>query len=486
MQGVLPRGVAGSVFLVAGGFCYERLPRGTWTDRVTVLRTVRGSAHPVAWGVTLSVAGLLLLTLAWWDLRRAVHGDPAGMARVRAASAAWAAPLLLAPPLFSGDGWSYVATGALAGRGWSPYLWTPAALPTPLRSGVAPRWLYTPSPYGPLSLAWGGWPSRVVHDPWVLLTWYRLLSVLSLALLAWAVPVLARRARRDPVDAAALVVASPFVLAHGIGGIHNDLTVAAVVATALALTRKDSWLPGAALVGVAAAVKAPGLVGAVGVVLLSVPDGAGALARLRRSIAVGVVAVAVLLAAGWVTGLGTGWIHALGVPEKEHTELAVTWVLGRWIRTVLVHAGPAGVATAHHLHPAMLAKKLGLVVLVLTAAWVTLVRRLGSPARALAGAALVLLVAVVLSPAGHYWYFFWCLPVLACVPLRRPAYAALVAGVVVLGLTAPADGVLHQKWLMDWAALAVMVLPVAVGLAVLTTEGVLARRSREPTPGQPV
>ena len=475
MQGVLPRGVAGSVLVLAGGFCYERLPRGTWMDRVAVLRTVRGSAHPVAWGVGLSVAGLLLLTWAWWDLRRTVHDDPAGMARVRAASAAWAAPLLRAPPGFSGDGWSYVATGDLAGRGRSPYLWTPAALPTPLRSGVAPRWLFTPSPYGPLSLAWGGWPSHLVHDPWALLTWYRLLSVLSLALLAWAVPVLARRAGRDPVDATALVVASPFVLAHGIGGMHNDLTVAAVVAAALAVTRKDSWLLGAALVGVAAAVKAPGLVGAVGVVLLSVADGSGPLARLRRSIAVGGVAVAVLLAAGWVTGLGTGWIHALGVPEKEHTELAVTWVLGRWIRTVLVHAGPGGVVTAHHLHPAMLAKKLGLVVLVLTAAWVTLVRRVGSPARALSGAGVVLLVAVVLSPAGHYWYFFWCLPVLACVPLRRPACAALIAGIVVLGLTAPADGALHQKWLSDWAALAVMVLPVAVGLAVLAADATFAR-----------
>jgi alpha-1,6-mannosyltransferase len=470
------------VLVVAGGYCYERLPRGTWMDRVTVLRTVRGSAHPVAWGVALSVAGLLLLTWAWWDLRRAVHGDPRGMVRVRTATAAWACPLLLAPPLFSGDGWSYVATGDLAGRGLSPYLWTPAALPLPLQSGVAPRWLFTPSPYGPLALAWGGWPSHLIHDPWALLTWYRLLSVLSLAMLAWAVPVLAKRAGRDPVDAAALVIASPFVLAHGIGGLHNDLTVAAVVAAALAVTRRDSWLLGAALVGVAAAVKAPGLLGAVGVVLLSVAEEAGPLARLRRSVAVGVVAVVVLLAAGWATGLGTGWIHALSVPEKEHTELAVTWVLGRWIRTVLVHAGPAGVSAVHHLHPALLAKKLGLVALVLTAGWVTLLRRNGSRARALSGAGIVLLVAVVLSPAGHYWYFFWCIPVLACVPMRRPAYAALVAVTVVLGLTAPADGVLHRPWLMNWAAFAVLVLPVAVGLAVLAADTVFTRRVHERPP----
>ena len=54
-----------------------------------------------------------------------------------------------------------------------------------------------------------------------------------------------------------------------------------------------------------------------GVVLLSVSPGAGVLARLRRSAAVGAVSVAVLLAAGWMTGLGTGWVHALVVPESE-------------------------------------------------------------------------------------------------------------------------------------------------------------------------
>ena len=107
-----------------------RLPRDTWMDRMPLLWSVRDAPHHLAWGLALSAAGLALLTWAWWDLRGAVRREPAGLSRVRRAAAVWAAPLLLAPPLFSNDGWSYVATGVLTGQGRSPYAWTPAALPT--------------------------------------------------------------------------------------------------------------------------------------------------------------------------------------------------------------------------------------------------------------------------------------------------------------------------------------------------------------------
>jgi alpha-1,6-mannosyltransferase len=435
-------------------------------DHAPILWAVRSSSLAVVLGVGLGLAGLLLLTWAWWDLRGAVRGTAGGVGRIRLATAAWAAPMMLAPPLFSGDGWSYVATGYLAGHGMSPYQWTPAALELPLRSGVALRWLFTPSPYGPLFLGWGGALSRVSVDPWTLLTSYRVLAVLGLALLAWAVPVLARRAGRDPVDATALALASPFVLAQGVGGLHNDLTMAALVAAALAVTRRGGWLPGAVLVGVAAAVKAPGLLAMIGVVLLSVAPDARWPARLRRTAEVGAVVAVTVLVAGWVTGLGTGWIGALTVPESEHTVLALPWVLGRWLHTVLVTAGPLGVSAVHLLHPALLARRAGLALLVLTTAWVLLVRRIGSPARAVSGTGVVLLAAMLLGPEAHYWYFLWCLPLLACAPLGRPAYAALVAAVVTLGLVAPADSALHQLWLLQWAAAAVMVVPVAVGLVV--------------------
>jgi alpha-1,6-mannosyltransferase len=466
VRAVLVRGVAGSVLIAAGGWCYARVPKQTWVDRIAPLWSVRSSAHHLTYGLALSGVGLVLSTWAWWELVRRVRGVHAGLPHVRRAAALWGAPLLLAPPLFSADGWSYVATGDLAGRGLSPYAWTPAALPEPLRSGVSPVWRFTPSPYGPLSLAWGGAFSRVTHEPWVLLTAYRVAAALGLLLLSWTVPVLARRGGRDPVTAAALVLPSPFVLAHGIGGLHNDLVVAALVVAALAVSRPGRWLPGALLVGVAAAVKAPGALAAVGVVLLSLAAGAHWTARVRRAVEVGAVVVGAVLAAGWSTGLGTGWIPALAVPDHEQTVLSVPAVTGRWLRLLLRHAGPAGLRVAHDVHPEILAKRIGLLLLVLLAAVALLRGRLDPPGRAVAGGGAVLLGGVLLSPVVHYWYFLWCLPVLVCAPVGRAARAAVTAGIATLGLIAPADRALHLSWLYDGSAWALLLVPAGVAAYV--------------------
>jgi hypothetical protein len=465
VRGLLVRGAVGSTLLAVGGFCYMRLPRRTWLHGATLLWGVRGSPHRVAIGLALSAIGLLMLTGAWWSLRREARGDLAGLSPVRRAAALWAAPLLLAPPLFSGDGWSYVATGVLTGRGLSPYEWTPAALPVPLRSGVALKWRTTPSPYGPVALAWGGLWSHLTHDPWLMLAAQRLLAVGAVALLAWVVPVLAARAGRNPVDAALIAVASPFALAHGVGGLHNDVVMVALVLAALAVTRRGAWLPGALLVGVAAAVKVPGFLGVSGVVLLSLPAGAGLLGRARRAAAVGAVAAGLVVVAGWLTGVGTGWIGALSVPDAEYTTLSLPAVAGRWTRILLDHAGPTGVAFAHTVHPELLAKRAGLVLVGLTAVLVVLRWRTGTPGRALEGTGLVFLAAVLLSPVVHYWYFLWCVPVLACVPLPRRARAALLAGTVTLGLTAIGDRALDIRWLWETASVAVLLVPVAAALS---------------------
>ena len=223
MRWLLLRGTGGSCLLLVSGLCYARVPAGS-----SVLRLpLRERADHLTVGLWLAFIGLLLLTWAWLGLVRRVAGDPHGVRLVWLAVAAWTAPLLLAPPLFSGDGWSYVAGGYLAGHGYSPYETPPSILSPALRSGVSAMWRGTTSPYGPLPIVWGAAFSKLTADPWLLLFANRLLAFVGLGLLAVSVPALARRAGRDPARATALVVASPFVVAHGIGGLHNDLLVAA-------------------------------------------------------------------------------------------------------------------------------------------------------------------------------------------------------------------------------------------------------------------
>ena len=48
---------------------------------------------------------------------------------------------MVAPPLFSRDGWSYAAQGELTRLGLSPYVWGPGILDGPIIEAVDPRWM---------------------------------------------------------------------------------------------------------------------------------------------------------------------------------------------------------------------------------------------------------------------------------------------------------------------------------------------------------
>lgn len=457
--------------MLVGGLAYARVPRPSWVTALGPLMAVRRAPWALGTGLAIAFVGLALLTWAWWELRSLVVGDPLGVGRVRLAAGAWSLPLLVAPPLFSGDGWSYVATGYLGGHGLSPYVWTPSVLPAALRSGVNAHWLHTPTPYGPLPIAWGGAVSQLTADPWLLLIAYRVLALVGLGLVAWAAPRIARRCGLDPGAASWGAIASPFVIAHGVGGLHNDLLMAGLMLAALAVTHQDRWLLGAVLAGAAAAVKIPGGLIAVGVVLLSLAAGASLVQRLRRTAAVGAVSAATLVGLGWVSGLGIGWVHALWVPLDERTRLSVVQLSGELVRRVLTDVVPAGPTLHGLVHPVRFAAELGALTVAVLAGWLLLRKRTGNEPRVLLGAAGLMFAATLLSPVAHYWYALWCLPLLACVKLSRAQTAAMVAALTILGLTAMADPSLHVTWLSTATAVALLLVPISTWIVVSVRQG---------------
>lgn len=471
----------GSALIALAGLTYQPVPTPSWVKEWAPLAHLRAQPWHTVLGGVVGVAGLVLLTVAWWRLRGAVRGRPDGVRWVRWAVALWSVPLLLAPPLFSGDGWSYVATGYLTGHGFSPYVVGPGILHGAIRSAVSRKWLFTPTPYGPLPLWWGATFSHLTGDPWTLLVLYRILALVGVALAAWAVPRLAVRCGRDAAEASALVVASPFVVAQGIGGLHNDMVMAGLMLAALAVTRRDVWWWGAALVGAAAAVKVTGGLAGVGVVLLSLPAGARLSARVRRAVQVGAVSVAVLVGFGLVTGLGLGWLRGLLVPARERTLLAPTLDLAWHLRGALLHEGAAGRHLLAVVRPMQTVWIVDIAALLGVAAWALLDRRLPGTPRAVTAVGVVLFAATWLSPVLHPWYFLWCLPLLACVRLPRWAEAGLVALVVVLGLTAEADNDLHSQWTMIAAHRLLAVVPVAAAV----TAWCVRRRPRGYPPSFP-
>jgi len=432
------------MLVLVGGWLTASLPRSLWLLHDTPLGAARASETGPHIGLLLVLIGMVLLAHAWFQLWRHCHGR---LALVHRSAVLWSAPMLIAPPLFSRDAWSYAAQGTLASLGISPYQHGPAVLGGAIKQAVDPLWRHTPAPYGPLPLWWGDLLAHHLTNPLFLVFGHRLLACAGVVLLALSVPRLASLGGVDAARASALVLASPVVLVNGLAGLHNDVFMVGLMAAALAAVpaHPRGWLLGAVLAGLAAAVKVPGGMVAVGVVLLSLAPGAALGARLRRTAVVGGVAAAVLLGSGLVTGLGSGWVHALGVPMAATTLSPLTAlgapgrVIGSLLPLVLGGVALARVPT-------------------------------GRADRALLAVGVLYTATVLLLPAVRLWYLLWPLPFLAAVRLRPHSEAAVVGAAVTMGAVAPFSFLPYGVVVWVGAALA-----LAIVLAVHTSVGLRRR-----------
>lgn len=121
-------GLAGTAFLALGGESAGALP-------------VRDLLAPAdvhaALGLVGVYFGVVLLIAAWVLLGRLVRGaEPPTPRDLMLVLAVWAAPLLLAPPLFSRDVYSYLAQGAMVDAHMDVYAQGPpsSAARSPTRS----------------------------------------------------------------------------------------------------------------------------------------------------------------------------------------------------------------------------------------------------------------------------------------------------------------------------------------------------------------
>ena len=420
-------------------------------------------------GLTVVLVGLGMLAAAWLSLCRLLAREdaPGGLELVRQATVLWSLPLLVAPPLFSRDGWSYAAQGVMTQIGVTPYGWGPSILEGPIIEAVDPRWMNTLTPYGPVPLVAGSLAADVTQDPWLLVIAHRVVALVGLALVAWAVPRLAAWTGVRPALASAIAIASPFVVANGVGGLHNDVLMVGLMAAALVVGVERSWLWGVALGGLAAAVKLPGGLVCVPILIASLPAGAAVLERGRRLAAGGAVAVGVLVGLGVVSGLGVGWVHALGVPGVIYTPLSVPTFLGGSLDSL---AGLVGLGLAPHTFADAFRSVASVLALVLIG-WFALRWPTGSRARALQGTAVLVGGFLLTLPVVHLWYLFWVTPFLAALRLPRAASVVVVAVSVVGGMVAPLDSSLHGAW--------VLIIMGSMYVALAATVLLLSRRGRE-------
>ena len=398
--------------------------------------------------------GVAMIVWAWVRLGRDVLGGATSDRQVKVAAAVWAAPLLLSPPLFTRDVYSYLGQGALALRGLDPYLLGPSKLPPgTIADNVHYVWQTTPAPYGPLFIFIAKTMNWLTSDRLALgVIGMRLVLLSGLALLAFVLPRLAYQLGGNSTVTLWLVIANPMIVVHLIGGPHNDLLMIGLLATGTLLVLVRRHAAGIALVTAAMAVKASAgieLPFLVWIWAARLPGSRGA--QLLRA-GVGSLAVfgATFTGITVLSGVGIGWIPALDAPS-----LVVNWLSLPTAAGQLAHAlaSPFGDLSSHPF--IMVCRLLGTGVFLAILARQWWLAREGGPA-AVRCAAIALLWSALLAPATLPWYLTWALVLGAALrwPPRSLAWAVAASTWLVL-CTYPTGEGAFTSWPYQLGVLAV-------------------------------
>jgi alpha-1,6-mannosyltransferase len=370
--------------------------------------------------------GVGMLVWAWLRLGREVLGGTATVEHVQLAGALWTAPVLLSPPLFTRDVYSYLAQGALALRGLDPYQLGPSKLPVgAVADNVHYVWQTTPAPYGPLFLLIAKNMNRLVGEDLILgVIGMRLVLLSGLGLLVYALPRLADQLGGNRAVTLWLVIANPMTVVHLVGGPHNDLLMIGLLAAGTLLVLVHRHVAGIALVTSAMAVKASAGIALPFLVWIwaaRLPGNRRA-QLLRAGSGSLAVFAAVFTAITVVSGVGLGWIPALNAPS-----LIVNWMSLPTAAGELTHALASPFDPLSDRPFIMVCRLLGSVVFLAIFARQWWLARDGGPA-VVHRAALALLWAALLAPATLPWYFTWALVLGAALPWSRRSLRWAVGG----------------------------------------------------------
>ncbi|WP_434444765.1 polyprenol phosphomannose-dependent alpha 1,6 mannosyltransferase MptB [Lentzea sp. E54] len=427
------------------------------------------SARTGAFALGAAIAGAGLVVLAWGLLGRTAPDAH----WLRRTLAWWCGPLLVAPPLFSGDVFSYLAQGEVAARGLDPNVVSPAAgasAEAVARVGV--YWRETPSPYGPLFSTVEGMITRITGgDPVLGIALYRLAAVAGLLLVVWAVPRLARMAGVRERAALWLGVLNPLVLWHLIGGVHNDALMLGLMLSgtviALQALPELKWWPftaGVVLIGLGAQVKLPALVAlAVVGTALARRLGGGWVRFVLAGLGMVAAAVVVSVATSMAGGAGFGWVRALGTPSKINSWMAPTNWPGYLAGAVFgPESGQAMISSA----------RIAGLVLILCGMAVVVHRQLRGGISPVTALGMMMSLVVVLGPVVQPWYLLWAvLPLAACLPVGTwRIRVAVLTGVFAL-LVPPLAGNFSGR-------VPELVMAYVLGIALVGGAYLVLRRAR--------
>ncbi len=344
--------------------------------------------------------------------------------------ALWGVPLLVGPPLFSRDIYSYIGQGLLAHNGLNPYSVPPSALGNgPLLASIASVWRDTASPYGPLFVSVSRAAATVSGGSLVVQVMvFRVMELIGVALIMFSLPPLARRMGADPGLALWLGALSPLALFSFIASGHNDALMVGLLLAGVTLATRNRLALGLSLCALAATIKLPA---AAAIVFIAVDRLRRAEAPDRARVFLEAVVVPVLVVAGVTVASGLGWTWlgptALRVPTELKVLSTPSVSLGAFVHSILhwfsIPVSRSATVSATQLVCGLLSVA-GIVWLVFNAHRLDVVRLLG----------LALLLIVIGSPTLWPWYLMWGVAILAGTRAQRSKALAAVAGLAMLAV----------------------------------------------------
>ncbi len=410
--------------------------------------------------LTMTTVGAVMMALAWLMLGRFAMGKRQ-MSRgdLDRTLLLWMLPLLIAPPMYSKDVYSYLAQSQISLEGLDPYKVGPASglgLGHVFTLSVPSVWRETPAPYGPLFLWIGRGISALTGENIVAaVLCHRLVVLAGVAMIVWATPRLARRCGVAEVSALWLGAANPLLMMHLVAGIHNEALMLGLmlIGAEFALRGIDSphlwptswrrigpdWEPlgmllaGSVLITLSSQVKLPSLL-ALGFVTMALAYrlGGNLRALLLAGGGMGTLSLAVMGLVGWASGLGFGWIFTLGTANVVRSWMSPPTLLALATGQVGILLGLGDHTTAI----LALTRFIGVVIIMVLVSWLLLAVFRGR-LHPIGGLGVALGICVLLFPVVQPWYLLWAIIPLACWATRTGFRETVIVITLVVGIFGP-------------------------------------------------
>jgi alpha-1,6-mannosyltransferase len=414
----------------------------------------------------MTTTGAVMMALAWLMLGRFTLGERRmTRSQLDRTLLLWVLPLLIAPPMYSRDVYSYLAQSEISLQGLNPYRVGPApglGLDHVFTLSVPNMWRETPAPYGPLFLWIGQGISALTGENIVeAVLCHRLVVLLGVGLIVWAVPRLASRCGVAEVSALWLGAANPLLIMHLVAGIHNEALMLGLMlaGTEFALRGVEAvgpllpkplawphgrdawarWLPmanlllGVVLITMSSQVKLPSLL-ALGFVAMGLACrwGGTVKAFLIAGGSLTAVSLAVMALIAWASGLGFGWLFTLGTANVVRSWMSLPTLLALGTGQVGILLGLGDHTTA----VLGLTRAIGVFAIAIVVTFLLLAVLRGR-LHPVGGLGVALGMTVLLFPVVQPWYVLWAVIPLAAWATRPRFRTAAIVVTLVVGIFGP-------------------------------------------------